>query len=165
MLILNLFFESTLHRHIHPFQLYLGNEFLATFCFLKEHFFGTSPCSKVFTCPAHFFKHSKNIVEFISSREMSVFNQVYYCLPCISYLTLEAYVLILYSLYRCIYFFHDVFMLLLDTYDSKLMIFFFPVGQLLSNTWEHRVTTVLCKCLCFRLLTSKNQFVHHFLII
>ena len=38
------------------------------------------------------------------------------------------------------------------------------VCKLLSNPWEHRIATMVSECFCLRLLTSKNQFIHPFLI-
>ena len=37
------------------------------------------------------------------------------------------------------------------------------ICKLLSNLWEHHVTTMLSEVFCLRLLTLKNQFVHTFL--
>ena len=38
------------------------------------------------------------------------------------------------------------------------------VCKLLSNLWEHHITTMLSEVFCLRMLTSKNQFAHTFLI-
>ena len=44
------------------------------------------------------------------------------------------------------------------------MAFLHFVCKLLSNLWEHHITTMLSDVFCIRLLTSKNQFVHGLLI-
>ena len=85
----------------------------------KKSFLAPYHVVRMFTCSAHFiflilFKYTQDIVVFTDSRNMSIFKQVYYCLPCISYLTLEACVLILYSLY-----------LIATICDAKLMLFLY----------------------------------------
>ena len=122
----------------------------------------------MFSCPSHFiffifFKHTKHIVKFTDSGNMSILNQVLYYLPCIYYLTLETYVFKLDSLYLIVTICNGLLQLccllvMLSLYpnDGLSMIFFHLFGQLLTNMWEHQVTTMLLKCLCLRLLASKN---------
>ena len=49
-------------------------------------------------------------------------------------------------------------------FDGLSMAFLHFVCKLLSNLWEHHITTMLSDVFCIRLLTSKNQFVHGLLI-
>lgn len=52
----------------------------------------------------------------------------------------------------------------LDLNYSLLMIFVQFVGQLLPNMQKHHITAMSSEVFCFWLLTSKNQFLHTFLI-
>ena len=54
--------------------------------------------------------------------------------------------------------------LIVATCDGLLMILLHFVYKLLSNPWEHHIATMLSEVFCLRLFTSKNQFVHPFLI-
>ena len=47
--------------------------------------------------------------------------------------------------------------------DGLLMFFLHFVSKLLSNLWEHHITTMLSEVFCFWLLTWKYQLVHPFL--
>ena len=48
--------------------------------------------------------------------------------------------------------------------DGLLMIFLHFVCKLLSNPWENHNQTMLSEDFCLSLSTSKNQFVHPFLV-
>ena len=91
--------ESHLHRDKHFSLLYL-DEFLTTSLALEEPFFDTLPCNKGVLQHGSvdltdFLGHRKHIVIFTHSGNISIPNQVCYCLLCIFYLTLGSYVLIL----------------------------------------------------------------------
>ena len=65
----------------------------------------------------------------------------------------------------CIFFFNGLLMLSLDLLNGSLMVFLHFVCKLLSNLWEHHITTMLSEVFYLRLLTSKKQFVHTLLIV
>ena len=54
--------------------------------------------------------------------------------------------------------------LIVTVCDGLKMIFLHFVCKLLLSLWEHHIATMPSEVFCLRLLTSKNQFVHPFLV-
>ena len=109
------------------------------------------------------FKHRKHIVILTHPGNMSILNQVCYCLPCILCLTLETYILILYSKDLIVLPCDGNPMFSLNFNNGLLMnapqVINRLVSQLLSNMWKHCVTAMLSKVSCFWLFSRKQKLI------
>ena len=148
---------------------------------LEEPIFDTLSCNKdvllasTFQLLDFFFKHVKHIVIFTSSGNMCILKQVCYCLPCISYLTLETYVLILKGLYL-IFTIHNGLlqlcclftMLCLYPTDGLLMNLLHTVCNLLSNMRKQHnaaVSSVFRHLLLLAVDLKTTATVHKFSLL
>ena len=115
-----------------------------------------APCHviRMFSCPSN-FRHTKYIVIFTDSGNMSILNQNHYCLSYISYFTLETCVLILDSINLIFMVFNNLLQLSLFPNGGLLMIFFHPVSKLLPNMRKQQIAAVSSEVFCFWLLNGK----------
>lgn len=105
--------------------------------------------------PAHFiflffFKHTKPIGIFTNLGNITIFNQVGYCFPCISYLTLETYVFILNGL-------DSVIMVC----DGKLMLSLYDNNGLEKTHYRSATWNFLCLWLLAWQKTIYTSLLHY----
>ena len=108
---------------------------------------------------------------FTNLGNMSILNQCCYFLPCISYLTLGTYVLILDGLYLIVTIRDGLLqlcylLLMFSLYpnDGLLINFLCPLCKLLSNMRIQHNVAVSSEVFCFWLLTGKQEVIHPLLI-